>query len=68
MSEKQFRLSKSKRKRAKRAGPNAVTRGCALNMSASVEAKYVREIQKIVNAVIRETQKGVKEIFQTSSA
>ncbi len=68
MSEKQFRLSKKKKKWAKRFKPTATVRGAALNSPVGVEVKYARQIQRIINAVIREAQKGVRKAFETPKA
>ena len=68
MSEKQFRLSKKKKRWAKTFKPTAVTRGTALNYPVGVQTRYTREVQKILNAVIREAVKGVREVFDTSKA
>ncbi len=68
MSEKQFKLSKKKKKWAKQFKPTATVRGSALNHPAAVENKYNRDIQRLINALIRETQKGVKKVFATPTA
>lgn len=68
MSEKQFKLSKKKAKWAKQFKPQGAARGPALNTPKGVEVTFTRDVQKIINAVIRETQKIVRKLFKTPSA
>lgn len=68
MSEKQFRLSKKKKCWAKTFKSTAVTRGTALNYPVGVQTQYTRDVQKILNAVIREAVKGVRAAFDTPQA
>ncbi len=68
MSEKQFRLSKKKKKWAKQFKPTSTARGVALNYPKGVEVKYTREIQRLINALVKATQSGVKDVFETPSA
>lgn len=68
MSEKQFHLSKKKKKWAKTFKPTAVVRGSALNYPVGVQRRYTRGVQKIINAVIKEAVKGVRAVFDTTKA
>lgn len=68
MSEKQFRLSKKKKKWAKTFKPTAVSRGVALNYPVGVQTCYTRDVQKIINAVVREAVKGIRAAFDTQKA
>lgn len=67
MSEKQFKLSKKKAKWAKQFDP-AIARGVALNHPVTVERKYIRSIQRLVNAAIKATRAGVLKAFETPQA
>ena len=68
MSEKQFRISKKKKKWVKQFRPTAVSRGAALNFPVGVEIRYTREVNRILNAVMRATQAGVLKVFATPAA
>ena len=68
MSEKQFKLSKKKKRWAQQFKPEGAAQGVALNHPVTLEIKYTRGVQRILNAVIKETQKEVREIFKTPDA
>ncbi len=68
MSEKQFKLSKKKKRWAQQFKPEGVARGGALNNPTGLEIKYVKGVQRIINAVIREVQKETRKIFETPDA
>lgn len=65
---KKFPLSKGKKKWVKQTHPTATLRGSALNFPVGVEKEFVRDFKKIVKAVIRETEKTVKQIFATPAS
>lgn len=68
MSEKKFQLSKRKKRWAQQFKPEGAARGVALNNPTALEIRYTKGVQRILNAVIRETQKEVREIFTTPDA
>ena len=68
MGEKKFQLSKRKKRWAQQFKPEGAARGAALNHPTTLEIRYTKGVQRIINAVIRETQKEVREIFATPDA
>ena len=68
MGEKKFQLSKRKKRWAQQFKPEGAARGVALNHPTALEIRYTKGVQRILNAVIRETQKGVREVFATPDA
>ena len=67
MSQK-FKLSKRKRKWVKQFKPTATLRGSALNYPVTIEKKYERSVQNIIQNLINNTEKEVLSILTTPAA
>lgn len=65
---KKFPLSKGKKKWVKQTRPTATMRGAPLNFPVGVEKDFVRAFKKIVRAVIKDTEKTVRQIFATQAS
>ena len=68
MSEKQFRLSRKRKKWAKQFKPSAAIRGNALNYPVSIQIRFTREVQRLVNRVMKKTETEVLRAFKTPEA
>jgi len=63
-----FKLTEKKKKWVKQFKPTAIMRGKPLNYPATVEAKYIKDLEKLTRQVIAETEKEIRKIFSGQAA
>jgi len=68
MAVKKFKLSKKKKTWVKQFKPTVVMRGTHLAYNASVQQRYISDLEKLMNEIIELTEKGVKKIYKTEAA
>ena len=65
---KDLELSPKRKKWVKQFKPTSVMRGKPLNYPATVQARYVRDVEKLIQEVIKETEKTVTSLFKSQTA
>jgi len=65
---KKLKLSKKKKRWVKQFKPTSVMRGKPLAYNASVQQKYVSDLQKLMSEIIKDTEKAVKQIYKSGAS
>ena len=65
---KKLKLSKKRNRWVNQFKPTAVMSGAPLAYNASVQQKYVSDLQKLMSEMIKETEKEVKKIYKSEAS
>jgi SPP1 gp7 family putative phage head morphogenesis protein len=62
------KITKKKKKWVKQFKPTSVMRGKPLPYNVSVQQRYIKDLEKLMDEVIKETEKEVKQIYNTEAS
>lgn len=65
---KKLKFTKKKKKWVNQFKPTTVMRGKPLPYNVSVQQRYIKDLEKLMSKVIKDTEKAVKEIYRTDAS
>ena len=65
---KKLKLSKKKKKWVKQFKPTSVMRGKPLPYNVSVQQRYIKDLEKLMDEMIKDTETAVKQIYKSDAS